>query len=214
MTPFKALTIFLIGAITTSNMMTISNSNSYTFDQKITVTVTSSEDDSVEVNYLFNSNNSTISCIQMNAEQTDNASDNVFFVLSENSIDMFMNAGGMKMRKSIGKEEFKAFNTAYEIPEQTDIQKTGQTKSILGYLCYEYKFSSDEGTITAWICPNFPIQSSNSLVLGAKTSDQFEGFVMELYTTASNEKSNLKVTAVDFDINFTINTNSYKNFKF
>lgn len=186
----------------------------YTFNQKIVLTASSAEDDNVEVDYFFDSNDSSIVCMRMNADMEMGSNESVYFLFKNDKIELLINAAGMKMKKTMTKEEFSAMNGFDEISEQTDLSKTGNTKSILGYECEEYKITTNDGEVMAWVCKDFPIAKSFIPMLGMHAKSPFDGFVMELQTTASKEKAVLKITEVDLKANLVLDTSSYKDFKF
>lgn len=208
-----ALGIFILGVfmseITPRHKEELST---YTFNQKITMTITSLNEDPIQVNYYFSSQNKAMYCMRINGEE--GASDGIYFIITENKIDMLMNATGNKMRKTITEEEFNSLGNQHNIPEQADITKTGNKKAILGYMCEEHTITTTEGTYTAWVCPSFPIDSNFIPMVGTRLKSPFNGFMMELNTAASAEKVNLKITAVDLNTKLAINTTDYKEFKF
>lgn len=186
----------------------------YDFDQKITMTVKTSNEDAIDIDYFFNSKNTSILCMRINVDEEIGSAESIYFIFKDDKIEMLMNISGMRIRKTITKEEFNAFSNLEEIPEQSGITKTGNSKTILGYSCHEYKTTTDEGSLTFWISPKFPIDNSFAPMLGMRTTSPFNGFVMELYTTASTEKANLKITNVDLNTTLVLDTSLYKNFKF
>ncbi|WP_171817155.1 DUF4412 domain-containing protein [Winogradskyella sp. PG-2] len=186
----------------------------YNFDQKITMTAKSSDEDAVDIDYFFSSKDDSILCMRMNADLEMGSSESIYIVFENDKIEMLMNAAGMKMRKTITKEEFSAFSNLDEIPEQSEITKTGNSKIILGYTCNAYKTTTESGSVTAWVCPNFPIDRAFVPMLGMRKNNPFDGFVMELHTTASTEKANLKITNVDLNATLVLDTSTYKDFKF
>jgi len=186
----------------------------YKFDQKITMTTTSSQDDAVDIDYFFNSKDTSILGMRISADMEMGSNESIYFVFKDDKIEMLMSAAGMKMRKTITKEEFSAYSSFEAIPEQSNIVKTGSSKTILGYSCQAHKIGTSEGEMTAWVCPNFPIDHNFIPMMGTRAKSPFKGFVLELQTTASSEKAHLKITTIDLNANLSLNTANYKDFKF
>ncbi len=114
-----------------------------------------------------------------------------------------------KMMESVTKESKSDKNAT--------MVKTGKTKKILGYTCYEYNLTSDDGKTQIWFAPNVPFDyknylSSMSKTFGGKSKNisKGEGYVMEMtsYDKQGKETMHMYVKSVSEKI-FNINLNDY-----
>ncbi len=182
--------------------------NSYTFNQSITIEIEAEGNEKAQLDFLFDKKNSNIICMKLNTEQ-DASSGEVYAVITPNSSTMFMNMPGMKIKKKVSKEEMGTIDYTSKVPQKSELVKTGKTKTILGYTCYEYFYENEGGKVHAWVTKNFPIQGKFIPILGMKENGPFEGFVMELRFESNNEKSSIKVVKLDTNINVKIDANAY-----
>lgn len=134
---------------------------------------------------------------------------------------MFMNMGGMKIKKSTSLEQLgDQYGVDNKIPEEGDFEykKTGNTKTIISYLCEEvkvdYEYTDQKGSTSFWLSKDFPIQNKALPMLGMKMNNpNFSGFVLEMNTIQNGNKFTIEVTGVS-DKNVSINTNEYKKMGF
>ncbi len=114
-----------------------------------------------------------------------------------------------KMMESVTKESKNEKNAK--------IEKTGATKKIHGYLCFEYIITSEDGITQIWFAPNVPFDYNNYLksmakIFGGKsnTISKGKGYVMEMTTFDEKEKETMHmyVKSVSEKI-FNINLDSY-----
>ena len=92
-----------------------------------------------------------------------------------------------------------------------DLIKTGATKSILGYTCYEYKYTNDGGYVSVWATKDFPVQATKIQMLGMREGGKIEGFILEIDSKSGNETANMKAVKFNKNKNITIHTNDYKS---
>lgn len=134
---------------------------------------------------------------------------------------MFMDMGGMKIKKSTSLDQMGSqFNVEENLPENGDYayKKTGNTKTIIGYLCEEYKvdfdYTNSKGSLSFWVSKDFPIQNKAIPMLGmALNNPYFSGFVLEMNTNQNGKKYTIEVTGLS-NKNVIINTNDYKKMGF
>lgn len=188
-----------------------SKSNTYFFNGQVTITMETESNDKASFNLLFGPNKEII-CMQMSSGENDN----IFNVITPKKIETFINASGMKIRKTTNAEEFSGYNNLDKIPSKEDLVKTGKTKNILGYTCNEYEYKNDGGSVKAWVVQgNFPIKASYAPVLGMVTNGPIKGFVLELdYSATSGEQSKIYVTKIESNKILTINPAEYKSLGF
>lgn len=190
-------------------------SSIYNFNQSIVVEFSASKAEKATIELFFSTANKNVVCMTLDSQKSSGMGGDVYNVITPKSVTMFMNMPGMKIRKSMPNEQFSQFDNSKKIPSKEDLVKTGKIKSILGFVCHEYKYENDGGTITAWVTKeNFPINGKFVPMLGMKDSGPFEGFVMELNFKATNEKGSVKVIKINKNKKLIINTKEYKSMGF
>jgi hypothetical protein len=126
---------------------------------------------------------------------------------------------GMAMVMSLDGVEGLADSLVDDKMEKFKINKTGKTKSILGYNCENYIIETEDGTTDAWISNEINMstfkafnfmqaqQKKKSSAYGAIKN----GFVLEALTTLKGEKtkSSMKVTEVNLNKKSSISTKGY-----
>ncbi|WP_347173220.1 hypothetical protein [Polaribacter uvawellassae] len=145
----------------------------------------------------------------------------VLMVMTPKSSTAFMDVAGMKMKKSTSLEQIGSqYNMTDNLPEDGDFEykKTGKTKTILGYTCYEYRvdynYTNSKGSSVFWVSKDFPIQNKQLPMLGMKMNNPyFDGFVLELNSNHNGKNYVIKVTNVS-NKNISINTNEYRKMGF
>ncbi|TLX76015.1 DUF4412 domain-containing protein [Labilibacter sediminis] len=101
------------------------------------------------------------------------------------------------------------------ILEDTNIKKTGRTKSILGYKCIEYLHKDDNSKTSFWITKDFKWDSKSLTNSVFKSSMLFQGlpggFLMESYSEEfdTGEKSTYLVKNIDKSTNVEFRLASY-----
>ena len=71
---------------------------------------------------------------------------------------------------------------------QIDLKKTGATKSILGFTCYEYKYTNEGGYVSVWATKRLSCKcNTNITMLGMREGGPIEGFVLEIDMKSKNE---------------------------
>ena len=187
---------------------TENNKSTYTFNQSITIEVETDGNEKAQLDFLFDNKNANVVCMKLNAGE-DATSGEVYAVITPTASTMFMNMPGMKIKKKISKEEMGSLDYTGKVPRKSDLVKTGKTKKILGYTCYEYVYENDGGKVHAWVTNNFPIQGKFIPILGMQQEGPFEGFVLELVFETKNEKSTMRVIKIDTNTKVKIDPNSY-----
>ncbi len=192
----------------TKKKATASTNNSYTFNQRITLEMQTEGNEKAQLDFLFDSKNDEIICMKLD-NMGDDSGGKVYAVITPTSSTMFMDMPGMKIKKKVSKEELGQLDYSDKIPQHTDLEKTGKTKTILGYACEEYVYKNEGGNVHAWVTTNFPIQGKFVPILGMKKGGPFDGFVLELHYKAANESGAIKVINVDTNSKVKINANEY-----
>ncbi|MDD7915401.1 DUF4412 domain-containing protein [Polaribacter ponticola] len=196
-----------------SNSTAIRIPSTFSFSSSLEVKMTSSDGSAVDMEFLTGNYEDIYAMSIASAEMGDEGK--MYNVVTPKSITMFMDVGGMKMKKSVAQDAY--FQTGFDdkIPaDSRDLKKTGATKSILGYNCYEYKHAYEEISVSVWATNNFPASNKNMSLLGIGKVGVVEGFVLEVNYKNGNEMANMKVVKYNKNKAVTINTNEYKSLGF
>ena len=184
------------------------SSNSYAFNQSITLEMQTEGSEKAQLDFLFDSKNPEIICMKLNNDGDDSGG-KVYAVITPTSSTMFMDMPGMKIKKKVSQEELGQLDYSDKMPQHDDLKKTGNTKTIIGYTCHEYSYENEDGKVHVWVAKNFPIKQKFVPILGMKKEGPFEGFVLELQYKASNESGSIKIIKVDMNANVKIDANTY-----
>lgn len=137
-------------------------------------------------------------------------------------ISLVEQPGGKKMgfSMSFNPDEFTQ-NEKAEKGKMT-FTKTGKSKKILGYTCYEYKITGNDMSGETWITNDVDINTADIYKMfaskknGSSAMDNFEnfpkGFVMEsnMSQKSTGENYKMTVTKLDLHANNTISTEGYQ----
>ena len=204
-------------SVTTSP--TVNIPSSFSFNKNISVEVTTGRGEKQTIDFLIG-NYPDIYGISVASKEMQGQG-KVVMVMTPKSSTAFMDVAGMKMKKTTSLDQMgDQFNVSDQLPEDGDFEykKTGNTKTILGYNCDEYKvdykYANDEGSASFWVSRDFPIQNKALPMLGMSMNNpNFNGFVLELNSTHQGRTTTMKVTDVS-NINTTINSNEFSNMGF
>ena len=187
--------------------------STFSFSSSLEVKMTSSDGSSADLEFLLG-NYSNIYAMSIASKEMGNGG-KVYNVVTPKSITMFISVAGMKMKKTVPQEQFSQTNYGDKVPTNPDsLKKTGATKSILGFTCYEYKYVNDGGYVSIWATKDFPAKSTNITMLGMRQGGPVEGFVLEIDMKSKNETGNMKAVKFNRRKNVTINTSEYKSMGF
>lgn len=196
-----------------SNSAAIRIPNTFSFSSSLEVKMTSSDGSAVDMEFLTGNYEDIYAMSIASAEMGDEGK--MYNVVTPKSITMFMDVGGMKMKKSVAQDAYSQASFDDKIPaDSRDLKKTGATKSILGYTCYEYKHAYEEISVSVWATNNFPASNKNMSLLGIGKVGIVEGFVLEVDYKNGKETANMKVVKYNNNKTVTINTNEYKSLGF
>ena len=192
----------------------------YTFNKSLEIEISLEKQKNNMVFESFLSNDNTeVSCMKMNAssmEGTEDMQGDMYILFAGEKTGIYMNMMGMKMKKSMSSMEMANYDNTDQI-EKATISKTGKTKTILGYKCQEYMAKTEDATSHIWATTgNFPFQGNFVPLLGMKKSKEnpIDGFVLEMTTVTKDEKIIIRVTKINEDKSFTLNTSAYKSMGF
>lgn len=108
-----------------------------------------------------------------------------------------------------------------------DVVKTGKTKSILGYTCYEYIMKNEDGKTVSWHAPDVKFNylelmgdisglvNINNNISTAQLAEMPQGYLMEMtmFKPDGSKQSQYEVISID-EKNRTINLDGYSVQKF
>ncbi len=129
----------------------------------------------------------------------------------------YMENGGQKMKMGIS---FKTDYTNNEAPV-FDIKATGNTKTILGYSCKEYKMTGEDMTATIWVTKDVDIRFPSTLYSDKKNKSNnqewmkdLDGWAMEMEMIDTSRRKPhviiMKCLLIETS-DFKINSNEYQN---
>ena len=198
---------------------TVNIPSTFSFNKSISVEMTDSKGDKFPMEFLLG-NYPDIYALSVASKEMQGQGA-VTMVMTPKSSTAFMDVGGMKMKRSTSLEQMgNQYNITDKLPDGADFEykKTGNTKTILGYTCEEYKvdynYTNSQGSASFWVSKDFPIQNVEMPMLGMKMNNPYlKGFVMELNSTHQGQNWIIKVTDVS-DKTTVINTNEYKKMGF
>ena len=198
---------------------TVNIPSTFSFNKNISVEVTTDRGEKQTIDFLIGSY-PDIYGISMTAKEMQGQG-KMLMVMTPKSSTAFMDVAGMKMKRTTSLDQIgNQLNISDKLPEDGDFkyEKTGKTKTILGYNCEEYKvdykYANDEGSASFWVSKNFPIQNKALPMLGMSINNpNFSGFVLELNSTHQGKTTTMKVTGVS-NSNTTINTNEFRKMGF
>ena len=197
---------------------TVNIPSTFNFNKSIEIKITDDRGDSQNLEFLTGSYPDIYG---MSVAPKEMQGQEMLVVNTPKASTMFMNMAGMKIKKSTSLEQMGSqYNMEDKIPEDGDYsyKKTGNTKTIIGYLCEEvrvdYDYTNSKGSASFWLSKDFPIQNKAIPMLGMKMNNpNFSGFVLEMSTIQNGNKFTIEVTDVS-DKNVSINTNEYKKMGF
>ena len=196
-----------------SNKTSTAIPNSFSFTSSLEVKMTTNDGSSADMEFLLG-NYSNIYAMSIASKEMGEGG-KVYNVVTPKNITMFISVSGMKMKKTVPQNQFSQTNFSDKVPTNPDhLKKTGATKSILGFTCYEYKYTNEGGYVSVWATKNFPANATNITMLGMREGGPIEGFVLEIDMKSKNETANMKAVKYNRNKNVTINTNEYKSMGF
>ncbi|MEE9408385.1 MAG: DUF4412 domain-containing protein [Polaribacter sp.] len=200
-------------SIFNKNTVTVSIPDTFSFTSSLEMQMTSNGGNSANMEFLLGNYSDIYAMSISSKEMGENA--NVYNVITPKSITMFISAAGMKMKKTVPQEKYSQADFSDKVPNNPeDLKKTGASKSILGYTCYEYKYEKEGNYFTVWATKNFPMQGANISMLGMHEGGVIDGFVLELNWKSGNETASMKAVKYNKYKNITINTTEYKSMGF
>lgn len=176
---------------------------------------TDSDDQTYQVSYLFNPNASYFGMVvDMSKYSEEPMSGESIIIYDEGDSYILVETQGMKIQLSsqMAEKQQKSMPTEqFSNYDYSNIKKTGATKSILGYTCYEYQLTDNENKLTMWVAPDFKIpnwfmQQQEQIT----EKSPLEGYVLEYYSESPDGKVSMKTIKIDENINKKVVGSEYR----
>lgn len=145
------------------------------------------------------------------------------FDMSKMTMTTLMDQGGMKMGMQYDLNKAFEMTGAEQSNGDAEVKKTGEKKDILGYTCYQYLITSDDGGYTeAWLTNELDLANVYSgfaaLSKNKNTiADMPEGFLMQLISWPKgkeiDEKLEMKAIAINLNQASSISADGYSIMK-
>lgn len=188
----------------------------FSFNKQLTIEITDFRNETQKMKLLLG-NYPDIYGIDTNFMEGVDGQGNSTMVMTPKASIAFVDMAGMKMKKATSLDQLgNQFEAQENLPENGDFEykKTGNTKTILGYTCHEYKvnynYTNSKGYMSFWVSKDFPIQNKALPMLGMQLNNpNFSGFVLEMSGEHQGKTTTLKVVDIA-DKNLTINSKEYR----
>ncbi len=192
----------------------VAPAESYAFNHKVEMEINSGKEAMHADYYLTDSGNFFGTSIK--TEKVKNNFMTIFDVDRE-AMFTFMENEGQKMKMGV---EFKTDDTTTEEPTFS-ITTTGNSKTILGYSCQEYKIAGEDMTATVWVTKEVDIRFPSTLYNTKKNQNNnqewmndLDGWAMEMVMVETSKRKPQTITMNCLSIeksNLKINSNDYQN---
>lgn len=180
----------------------------FTFETEVEVT-TSDQERPYKMSYLLNPSEKYVG---LKANMADYSEEEMqgesIIVMDDGNAHIFVNTQGMKMQMSqnmMGNNQQSNPTAQMENYDYANLEKTGNTKTILGATCYEYTMSDKDVKMNLWVAPE--VNLPNWFV---QNQEVLKGHIMEYTVTSKDGVSKSTIIAINDNINKTINPKDYK----
>jgi hypothetical protein len=180
----------------------------FTHETKVKITDLKSNE-SYSISYLLNPN---ADYMAIKANMSDYGAGDVggesVIVMDGDQTFIFVDAPGMKMQMSgaqMGNQQASNPTEQMENYDYTNLNKTGNTKTIIGYTCYEYVMSDDQNSIQFWVAPELVIPN-----WFMQNQEVIEGHILEYTVDSKDGKMTVTTLEIMENINKTLNPSEYK----
>ena len=182
----------------------------YTFTTESKVQISNLEDGSVyKLSYLLNTTKPYVGLKTNLADYSDgDMTGESVIIMDGDAVHIFVDTQGMKMRISqemMGDQQHQNPMQQMADYDYSGIQKTGQTKNILGALCYEYLMSDKEVVIKFWVAPSIALP--NWFIQNKKLID---GHIMAYEMRSKDGHVKGETLSIDNNIKEVLNPKEYK----
>lgn len=169
----------------------------------------SNQDRTYKMSYLLNPNEQYVGMkTNMGGSRNSQNIGESIIVIDDNESTIFMNKSGNKMQMSLSQMGGQQMsNPADQMRDYNynDLEKTGNTKTILGETCYEYAMTDQKKSVKLWVAPNIDIP--NWFI---KNKELINGHVMGYTVDSKKGKITSEIVEIKDNINKTIDPAEYK----
>ncbi|MBN2775050.1 MAG: DUF4412 domain-containing protein [Prolixibacteraceae bacterium] len=203
--------------------------DSYSFTSNVKMQIESYQDDKLEstgfINSFFN-DNIDVFAYEFTGEENSEDKKGFFIFDQPNSASIILSeddgekkgiATGIDMNQLGAYAETQIDAEGEETDYSLLSKKTGRTKKILGYNCEEYEYTDENTKSIVWITKDKvwkadKLYSSLNLNTAAFLMGYPDGFIMEAESVdlETNEKSIMKITEINENINKEIDLSDYE----
>jgi hypothetical protein len=187
---------------------------SYAFKHKVEMQITTGKE-VMDIDYYLAKSDAYFGMSINNEEMPGDFM--MVYDVSREAMFTFMESAGQKMRMGVS---FKTEDDDSESPE-FEIKATGNTKTILGYNCKEYKMTGKDITATIWVTKDVDIRFPSTLYSDKKNQNNNQEWMkdldgwameMEMINTAERKPHTIKMKCLSIEgSDYKINSSDYKN---
>jgi hypothetical protein len=191
----------------TSSATAAPGTYNFTYEAVTKMTV-SDQNRTYTMSYLINPNSNYFAMkANMSEYSDDEMQGESIIVMDKGNAHIFVETGGMKMRMSSGMMGQQMENPADQMAnyDYNNLTKTGNTKTILGATCHEYKMSDSKMSMSLWIAPSVKLPN-----WFAQNNNILNGYIMEYSIQSPDGNMKSEVVELKENINKTINPKEYK----
>ena len=105
----------------------------------------------------------------------------------------------------MGNQQQQMPNDQMENYDYSNLNKTGNTKTILGYTCYEYVMSDNQNSIQMWLAPELVVPN-----WFMQNQDVIQGHILEYSVDSPDGQMTITTLEIKDNINKTINPSEYR----
>jgi len=178
----------------------------YIFEGEVIYEITGGNTDSIQYTYLFNKKE-TYYGMKINMSKYGTAGNSIILFENGNVIS-FIDSQGMKMYMVAPKEEENGFKNLQSDYDNSQLRKTGKTKTILGYSSVEYGMTDGNKNITAWASTSLDIPNP---YMSTGEEIPIEGHILEYIVVDDNNSFAMKAIVIDKSKSYTLKTSDFKN---
>ena len=201
----------------------------YAFDKSVKMKIESFDskgkmDSSQDMEMLFSDDNAQIGMLM----GSEDGNGKIIMDMETKQMISLADTEGMKIAMAI--DLTSSLESTHEVTEEQmemydAMKKTGRTKVILGYTCYEYVFDDEDNSYEFWMAEEdmldmysafAALQSANPKKDGISASSYPDGMMMETTTISKKRgtKDVMRVTEINKNKSQTISTVGYESFGF
>lgn len=180
----------------------------FTYETIVEMTVPDQNGKS-KLSYLLNPN---ASYMAMKADMSEYSGGDMggesLIVMDEDDTFIFVDTPGMKIQMSagqMGNQQQQMPSDQMENYDYTNLNKTGNTKTILGYTCYEYVMSDNQNSIQMWVAPDLEVPN-----WFMQNQDVIQGHILEYSVDSPEGQMTITTIEIKDNINKTVNPSEYK----